>query len=577
MGRKATATPRKKGSITVEDNIIPDPDADEPNGKEKGRLIQRRPTNVVIRRPAQTVSTTEKLDKHQKLKGSSKGGGITPEIETLSSDDERTESDTEKAKRMHDDDDENHDDDEIANEEKANEEIANVEKIDVEKTKEEKVNKEQTRDDQADKDEQAIDDHAFDNQVGALISVTQKEKPELPPSSSSFFYHLTITTPTPSITQPTTEVQATTVFVIDQSLTVLQRLSKLEKKVDHSEVIEEFVQANVLNKVRNHIPKFLHKSMSEYVQPSLVRTEPEVLKKEPTNIFQSSSLQEESEYGLKVKLYNKMQQSRSFLTHYKHNDLCNALINSMSLDEAITKGDLDPAKVLKRKDVEPSKKSSTFKESSKGKTPPKASKTNKSMNIEEVVKEPILEVAIDVVEPMLDDMNKDPNVNDGPKQTWFNDLVNIEKPPLTFDDLMANLIDFTKFAINHFKKDKITKADLVRPIYKLLKGTCRSCIELEYNMEQCYLALLGQLDWTNPEERAVRYETEGIEDMIPKLIVIKRRVKDVQLGVESYQKKLNITKPQAQCDGISFKEPHTTHYEPKRVVYINKSKRKRLV
>ncbi|GJY83549.1 hypothetical protein Tco_0496925, partial [Tanacetum coccineum] len=37
-------------------------------------------------------------------------------------------------------------------------------------------------------------------------------------------------------------------------------------------------------------------------------------------------------------------------------------------------------------------------------------------------------------------------------------------------------------------------------------------------------------------------------------IIIQRRVEDVQLRVESYQKKLNNTRPQTTCDGISFKE-----------------------
>ncbi|GJR89275.1 hypothetical protein Tco_0213286 [Tanacetum coccineum] len=90
--------------------------------------------------------------------------------------------------------------------------------------------------------------------------------------------------------------------------------------------------------------------------------------------------------------------------------------------------------------------------------------------------------------------NQDKNVDDGPEQTWFNDLVNAEKDSLTFDELMATPIDFTKFAMNRLKLDKITKADLVGPVYKLLKGTCKSSIELEYNMDQCYNALTDQLD-----------------------------------------------------------------------------------
>ncbi|GKC49482.1 hypothetical protein Tco_1072227, partial [Tanacetum coccineum] len=60
-------------------------------------------------------------------------------------------------------------------------------------------------------------------------------------------------------------------------------------------------------------------------------------------------------------------------------------------------------------------------------------------------------------------------------------------------------------------------------------------------------------------------------------IVIQRRVEDVQLGVKSYQKKLNITKLQTTCDGISFKEPYTIIHKPRGVVCLNKSQRKSLM
>ncbi|GJU32856.1 hypothetical protein Tco_1176445 [Tanacetum coccineum] len=53
--------------------------------------------------------------------------------------------------------------------------------------------------------------------------------------------------------------------------------------------------------------------------------------------------------------------------------------------------------------------------------------------------------------------------------------------------------------MNRLKINKLTKADLVGPVYKLLKGTCQSSIKLEYDMEECYKALSDQLDWENPE------------------------------------------------------------------------------
>nr|GEU31819.1 hypothetical protein [Tanacetum cinerariifolium] len=155
----------------------------------------------------------------------------------------------------------------------------------------------------------------------------------------------------------------------------------------------------------------------------------------------------------------------------------------------------------RRKDAEPSKKSSTSKESSKGKTTPKTSKTDKSVNAEEIVEEPLLEMAMDVEEPILDDLlmlinHKMMLIQ---RKTSTLDL-------LTFDDLMATPIDFTKFAMNRLTKDKITKADLVGPVYKLLKGTYKSSIEQEYNIEQCYIALSEQLDLANPEGDRCPYD-----------------------------------------------------------------------
>ncbi|GJV81226.1 hypothetical protein Tco_1517096 [Tanacetum coccineum] len=189
----------------------------------------------------------------------------------------------------------------------------------------------------------------------------------------------------------------------------------------------------------------------------------------------------------------------------------------------------------KGKDYEPSN-DKLHNGSSKGKTPPKTSKTWKSVNAEESFEEPVHEATMDMEEPTQDNVehdvdqpqdkdaptqgnpiwfkqplrpptpdpewNQDKIVNDGPERTWLNDLINAEKDSLAFDELMANLIDFSKFSMNRLKLDKITKADLVGPVYKLLKGTCKSSIELEYNMDQCYNALTD----TNPEGDRCLYD-----------------------------------------------------------------------
>ncbi|GJT76444.1 hypothetical protein Tco_1043169 [Tanacetum coccineum] len=215
--------------------------------------------------------------------------------------------------------------------------------------------------------------------------------------------------------------------------------------------------------------------------------------------------------------------------------------------------------------------------------------------------------------------------------------------------------------------------DDVPEYFKLMKGKHRNYIELEYNFEQCYLALTDKLDWVNlkgdrilhdlskplplhgapgrltipvdlffnkdleylssgnmekryatslTKPKAERYDLEGIKQMIPTitvdkqfgygylkeidlrcanqqkykfkevdfpkhhlndikdmylLIVIKSRVEDVQLGVESYQTKLNITCPHVRCDGLDAKETYTIFHKPIGVVYLNKDTKKYLM
>ncbi|GJT41879.1 hypothetical protein Tco_0941744 [Tanacetum coccineum] len=86
-----------------------------------------------------------------------------------------------------------------------------------------------------------------------------------------------------------------------------------------------------------------------------------------------------------------------------------------------------------------------------------------------------------------------------PTQKWLNDLAKAETYSKTFDYLLSTLIDFSAFAMNRLQISDLTQDILVGLAYKLLKGTCRSYVKLEYNMEECYKALNDQLDWNNPE------------------------------------------------------------------------------
>nr|GEV00574.1 hypothetical protein [Tanacetum cinerariifolium] len=65
-----------------------------------------------------------------------------------------------------------------------------------------------------------------------------------------------------------------------------------------------------------------------------------------------------------------------------------------------------------------------------------------------------------------------------------------------------------------------------------------------------------------------RLRIQDIEDM---------RVEDFQLGVESYQKKLNLTKPDSYRSDLKRKEAYITYSNPRGFIYQNKDKKNRLM
>ncbi|GJX79817.1 hypothetical protein Tco_0327966 [Tanacetum coccineum] len=74
-----------------------------------------------------------------------------------------------------------------------------------------------------------------------------------------------------------------------------------------------------------------------------------------------------------------------------------------------------------------------------------------------------------------------------------------------------------------------------------------------------------------------RYDLNVALRMYTRRIIIQRRVKDLQLGVESYQKKLNLTKPDRYRLNIKNKTAYTSYSDPHGIIYVDLYKRKRLM
>nr|GEY06493.1 uncharacterized mitochondrial protein AtMg00810-like [Tanacetum cinerariifolium] len=218
-------------------------------------------------------------------------------------------------------------------------------------------------------------------------------------------------------------------------------------------------------------------------------------------------------------------------------------------------------------------------------------------------------------------------------QPWISELAKQADTRSSFNELIDTPLDFFNFLMNQLRVDTLTPKLLAGPTYKLMKGSCKSMIELEYHLEEVYKAITDQLDWVNlegqqypynllqrlpliPDNRGHRvipfehfinndleYLRGDIEDMLLLLvqgkltnltveerfafnvslwmftrsIVIQRRVEDLQLGVKSYQKRLNLTKSDTYRSDLKRKEAYTAYSNPRGFIYQNKDKKNRLM
>nr|GFC27884.1 hypothetical protein [Tanacetum cinerariifolium] len=69
----------------------------------------------------------------------------------------------------------------------------------------------------------------------------------------------------------------------------------------------------------------------------------------------------------------------------------------------------------------------------------------------------------------------------------------------SFNELMDTPVDFSAFLMNRLKVDTLTHELLAGPIYELMKGSCKSLVDLKFFLEEVYKTTTDQIDWNNPE------------------------------------------------------------------------------
>nr|GFD08815.1 hypothetical protein [Tanacetum cinerariifolium] len=117
-------------------------------------------------------------------------------------------------------------------------------------------------------------------------------------------------------------------------------------------------------------------------------------------------------------------------------------------------------------------------------------------------------------------------------------------------------------------------------IYKFKEGDFKR-LRLQDIEDMLLLLVQGKLSNLTVEER---FAFNVSLRMFTRSIVIKRRVEDLQLrvedlqlGVKSYQKRLNLTKPDTYRPDLKRREAYTAYSNPRGFIYQNKDKKNKLM
>nr|GEV58886.1 hypothetical protein [Tanacetum cinerariifolium] len=110
-------------------------------------------------------------------------------------------------------------------------------------------------------------------------------------------------------------------------------------------------------------------------------------------------------------------------------------------------------------------------------------------------------------------------------------------------------------------------------LYKFKEGDFKR-LRIQDIEDMLLLLVQGKLTNLTVEER---FAFNVSLRMFTRSIVIQRRVEDLQLGVESYQKKLNLTRPDMYRSDLKRNKAYTTYSNPRGFIYQNKDMQNRLM
>ncbi|GKE57168.1 hypothetical protein Tco_1496353 [Tanacetum coccineum] len=137
--------------------------------------------------------------------------------------------------------------------------------------------------------------------------------------------------------------------------------------------------------------------------------------------------------------------------------------------------------------------------------------------------------------------------------------------------IVVNVMVEKRSGYGYLKEIVVRRAD--QKLYKFKEGDFS---DLHLNDIEDMMLLIAQNKLFNLDDDVI-IDFVTAPKMFTRGIIVKNRVEDVQLSVESYQRKLNLTKPQRSCQHLSVKGPYTPNYDPLGIINEEKRKKKRLM
>ncbi|GJX46133.1 hypothetical protein Tco_0271323 [Tanacetum coccineum] len=127
------------------------------------------------------------------------------------------------------------------------------------------------------------------------------------------------------------------------------------------------------------------------------------------------------------------------------------------------------------------------------------------------------------------------------------------------------------YGYGHLKEIEVRRSD--QQLYKFMEGDFP---QLHLHDIEDMLILLIQNRLFNLKGDVILQLAAALY-MFIRRIVIQKRVEDLQLGVKSYQKKLNISRSMTHKDGITNLKPYSAYSNPQGFIYMDKLGRNRLM